>query len=245
MNTTILEQFDLKHLNAKQLHERLTSQVCKVIADPTQRDLIEQAYQLAADLHKHDTRSPGPYIEHPLRCACRMITYLGVTDAELIISMLLHDTVEDHPEELCIALGYTIDPDKPIVNQALEAIRSKFGDRVARILAGMTNPEVPKQMPKVEKNVIYVAHVTEEIKDVDVFILKFSDFNDNALGLHHTQNANMIISLAKKYAPLYRVFREQAFAHHQNGLISQGLLDVILERLTTGEKQNNGFLAIA
>src|SRR5262245_39376058 len=67
---------------------------------PDERARLEEALELAARLHRHQRRVREPYLNHLLRVAIRIIHYYGVTDVDIIIAALLHDSVEDHPFEL-------------------------------------------------------------------------------------------------------------------------------------------------
>lgn len=84
-----------------------------------QRHLIRKAFLLAVNAHKDMRRRSGePYIYHPLEVA-RIVSQeinLGTTS---VVCALLHDVVED--------TDYT-----------LEDIRDMFGDKVAKIIDGLT-----------------------------------------------------------------------------------------------------------
>jgi (p)ppGpp synthase/HD superfamily hydrolase len=84
--------------------------------------LIDRAIGFAAKAHKGQTRKTDrelPYIAHPFGVAM-ILGQMGCSET-VVAAGLLHDTVED--------TGVTI-----------EKIRSKFGDEVASIVAGCTEP---------------------------------------------------------------------------------------------------------
>ena len=91
----------------------------------------ERALELATRLHAGDRRQREPYVNHLLRVAIRIITYYGVRDADVICAALLHDAVEDHADELTDDGGQ---------QDALTALASQFGNRVAELVAAVTNP---------------------------------------------------------------------------------------------------------
>lgn len=64
------------------------------------REKTEQALHLAGHLHERDERQRGPYINHPLRVALRIICHYAVRDADITCAGLLHDAVEDHADDL-------------------------------------------------------------------------------------------------------------------------------------------------
>jgi guanosine-3',5'-bis(diphosphate) 3'-pyrophosphohydrolase len=59
---------------------------------------IIKAARFAAEKHQHQRRKNAdatPYINHPLEVAELLVVDGGVTDQEVIIAALLHDTIED------------------------------------------------------------------------------------------------------------------------------------------------------
>ena len=104
--------------------------------------LLLKALAFAAYKHRDQRRKdPGasPYINHPIALADVLVNEGGVTDVEVLCAALLHDTVEDTattPEELAGA----------------------FGERVARIVAEVTDDQT---LPKAERKRLQVAHAGE------------------------------------------------------------------------------------
>ncbi|MGZ4041131.1 MAG: HD domain-containing protein, partial [Bacteroidia bacterium] len=83
------------------------------------KETIRKAFELAVDAHKHMRRKSGePYIYHPIAVAqiCAEEIGLGTTS---IVCALLHDTVED-------------------TDITLEDINGMFGERVMKIIDGLT-----------------------------------------------------------------------------------------------------------
>lgn len=81
--------------------------------------MIRKAFEVALDAHKDMRRKSGePYIYHPIAVAEIVTSEIGL-GAKSIVCALLHDTVED--TELTI-----------------EDMRRMFGDKVARIIDGLT-----------------------------------------------------------------------------------------------------------
>jgi guanosine-3',5'-bis(diphosphate) 3'-pyrophosphohydrolase len=104
--------------------------------------LLLKALAFAAHKHRDQRRKDpeaSPYINHPIALADVLVNEGGVTDVEVLCAALLHDTVEDTattPEELGAA----------------------FGERVARIVAEVTDD---KTLPKAERKRLQVAHAGE------------------------------------------------------------------------------------
>jgi len=85
--------------------------------------LLDSALIFAAVAHQNQKRKATdiPYIVHPVGVMLILIEF-GENDPELLAAALLHDTVEDS--------GVTHDQ-----------IRKEFGDRVAEIVAGCSEPD--------------------------------------------------------------------------------------------------------
>ncbi|MGH3254885.1 MAG: HD domain-containing protein [Streptosporangiaceae bacterium] len=186
------------------------------------RARLERALDLAARLHAGDRRDREPYLNHLLRVAIRIISHYGVHDPDVICAALLHDAVEDHPDELALGgLGGTGSPSKiggipggrppgastvpPGVGAALAVLAAEFGPRVAELVAAVTNPEYA---PDRDAHDQYREHVAESLAASPwARVIKASDFTDNGVGLIHTTGPRLL-TLAAKYAPLVPVLQE-------------------------------------
>src|SRR5687767_332787 len=84
--------------------------------------LVDSALIFAATAHRDQFRkgTGTPYIVHPVGVMLLLIQ-AGETDPELLAAALLHDTLED--------AGVTVD-----------ALRAQFGERVAGIVEGASEP---------------------------------------------------------------------------------------------------------
>jgi len=154
------------------------------------------ALEVAARLHAGDRRQREPYVNHLLRVAIRIITYYGVRDTDVICAALLHDAVEDHAAELATG-GEPQD--------ALAALAAQFGDRVAGLVAAVTNP--PHE-PGRDRHEQYREHVAASLQASPwARVIKASDFTDNGVGLIHTTGPRLD-RLADKYAPLVPVLAD-------------------------------------
>src|SRR3982750_1398012 len=86
---------------------------------PGDRDLIRQAFEMAADAHRTMRRKSGePYILHPLAVARICVEEIGLGVRSTICS-LLHDTVED-------------------TDITLDDVQREFGSEIAKIVDGLT-----------------------------------------------------------------------------------------------------------
>lgn len=159
------------------------------------RDRIGQALRLASRLHAADRRQREPYVNHLLRVATRIIIYYGIRDTDVICAALLHDAVEDHAGEL--AGGGR--------GEALAVLAARFGNRVAGLVAAVTNPAWDPGRDTREQ---YREHVAASLEaNPWARVIKASDFTDNGAGLIHSTGPKLE-RLAGKYAPLVPVLRE-------------------------------------
>ena len=86
---------------------------------PGDKELVRQAFELAADAHKTMRRKSGePYILHPLAVAMICVEEIGL-GVRSTICALLHDTVED-------------------TDITLDDVERVFGNEIARIVDGLT-----------------------------------------------------------------------------------------------------------
>ena len=111
------------------LRERFATETAR-LCDPTGRRKVKQALQLAGRLHSLDHRQREPFVNHLLRVALRIIVHYDVHDADIICAALLHDTVEDHADDLSPA-------GRP---GAFAMLTACFGPQVADLVAAVTNP---------------------------------------------------------------------------------------------------------
>ncbi|MFI6131627.1 HD domain-containing protein [Micromonospora sp. NPDC051141] len=168
--------------------------------DDAARDRLTEALDLAAELHRDDRRVREPYLNHLLRVAIRLMHHYQVRDVDVIVAGLLHDAVEDHPVELA---GPTVDRD--VTTAALATLAARFGPRVARLVAAVTNPEYD---PDRDRDAQYREHVASSLdREPWARVIKVSDFTDNGVGVIHTVGPK-VARAATKYRPLVPVFRE-------------------------------------
>lgn len=109
------------------------------MADPTDIARLLDAIGFAAERHTDQRRKDvrqTPYINHPLALARMLACEGGVTDVEVLIAAVLHDTVED--------------------TETTEAeLRERFGDRVAAMVMEVTDDT---NLPKARRKELQVEH---------------------------------------------------------------------------------------
>lgn len=115
-----------------------------------------EALLFAIEKHRIQTRRDGtPYIAHPIRVAESLRTIGGIQDEDVVIAGLLHDLIEDTETDF-------------------DGIESRFGPRVAGLVAEMTaDMRLPKQERR-RQQVIHIRTASREAKTI-----KLADRYDN------------------------------------------------------------------
>ncbi len=206
------------------LRERFATETARH-CDPSGRRQVKQALQLAGRLHALDHRQREPYVNHVIRVALRIIVHYDVHDPDIISAALLHDTVEDHADDLSPA-------GRP---GAFAILTASFGRRVADLVAAVTNPTMPTNPLE------YRAHVAASLETHPwARVLKVSDFTDNGVGLIYTTGAKATKS-ARKYAPLVPVLAD-LIARPDTPLTNQAKARII-RQLDTATKRFDAITA--
>jgi (p)ppGpp synthase/HD superfamily hydrolase len=190
------------------LARRLSYELHRLPADarPDVADAVDWAQRLHATQH----RTREPYANHVLRVALRILCHYRVTDPDVVIAALLHDVVEDQP---WAAAGVTNHGPPPRA-AAFAAITARYGERVTRLVAAVTNPDrrtgpsIPTGTDWQTLNRQYVTHLATTL-DAEPWarVLKLSDFTDNGVGIIHTVGPKVRHS-ARKYNGFLPVLRE-------------------------------------
>jgi len=110
------------------------------------RAAIDYALQLHGD-HARKGDRDVPYVAHLLAVAALVMEHGGDEDAA--IAALLHDAVEDRGGA-----------------PTLDAIRTRFGDRVAHVVDACTDADTMPKPPWRPRKEAYIAHLAEADDDV-------------------------------------------------------------------------------
>jgi (p)ppGpp synthase/HD superfamily hydrolase len=156
--------------------------------DAPGRAVVLRARSLAGRLHAEDPHRPdGPYIDHLVRVATRIAHEYHVFDVDVLCAGLLHDALEDHPEDA-----------------SYEGFARDFGPRMAGLVRAVTNPELPPDLPAAERRERYRAHVVASLdREPWARVIKLSDFADNGPRVAATvTDPDRRKHLRAKYLPL-------------------------------------------
>ena len=131
---------------------------------------FEEAFLLAADLHREQTRKGNntPYISHLLAVAAIALRFGA--DEDEAVAALLHDAVEDQGGET-----------------TLQLIEEKFGSRVAQIVVGCSDTnQTPKPAWHLRKQT-YLTHLKNA--DKSTLLVSAADKLHNAQDCVYTHHA--------------------------------------------------------
>lgn len=150
------------------------------------KKLIRKAFDLAVDAHKDQRRKTGePYIFHPIEVAKIVADEIGL-GATSIAAALMHDVVED--------TDYT-----------LEDIKEIFGEKIARIIDGLTKISVLNKQDVSIQSENYKKLLLTLSEDVRVILIKIADRLHNMRTLE-SMNEDKQLKIASEtifiYAPL-------------------------------------------
>jgi guanosine-3',5'-bis(diphosphate) 3'-pyrophosphohydrolase len=112
------------------------------------------AILFAAERHKNQRRKDheaSPYINHPLALARLLAVDGGVTDVEVLMAAVLHDTIED-------------------TETTADEIRARFGSRVTEIVLEVTDD---KSLLKQRRKELQVEHA--HLKSPEAALVKLAD----------------------------------------------------------------------
>ncbi|MCC7162600.1 MAG: bifunctional (p)ppGpp synthetase/guanosine-3',5'-bis(diphosphate) 3'-pyrophosphohydrolase [Anaerolineae bacterium] len=114
------------------------------------------AIDFAAHAHHGQFRkaSPLPYIIHPLNVA-RILIECGASE-EVVVAAVLHDVVEDTPV-------------------TLHEVREQFGENIARLVGGMTEPNRKDKWEKRKQDMLDLFETASQ----DLLLLELADRLDN------------------------------------------------------------------
>jgi len=216
----VLRDAPLKDLGSVQLAQVLRYEARVLGMDD---ETVSSAVDLASILHSAQIRgsrglfTQTPYIEHPLRNAVRLLRW-GCRDQDVIVAAVLHDTIEDGAQQFVrqIARAGRQVPESEARQMLSDYIENAYGRRVLALVEAVTNDYMTdthrSQTDVEERNRHYREHVRQTVQGhPGAFLVKLSDFVDNAAGLYHADTPGkeeFVLKRARKYLPVVAVFEE-------------------------------------
>ncbi len=133
------------------------------------------ALQWAAEVHRRDVRKDTdiPYISHPLAVASIVLEHDG-SESEAIAA-LLHDVVEDHPNEV-----------------AFQEVERRFGHEVAAIVEGCSDSSTHPKPPFLERKKAYIAHLATASPSVRLVSLADKVHNARSILRDHQAHGDKV-----------------------------------------------------
>lgn len=192
--------------------------------DESARAVVLRAESLAARLHARDPHRPdGPYIDHLLRVTIRIAREYHVVDVDVLCAGLLHDALEDHPEEA-----------------SHDGFAREFSPRMARLVQAVTNPELGPDLSAADRRERYLAHVVTSLdREPWARVIKLSDFADNGARVVATvTDPERREHLRAKYLPLIPHLAE--FTRREDTPLDFLAREKILDMLTQAKRDLEG-----
>lgn len=240
--STPLKNMDPSMLSRSLVHEAKEAGI-------TDTSKLEEAIDVATILHQNQRRRnrgdlpKTAYIEHPLRNSIRLLR-MGVKDEKTIVASILHDTVEDGSHVFAKKFNTgtaKIYNEEQKRTQLANFIGARYGDEVKQTVLDVSNPlqtEEEKQEQSHEVKIAkYNAHVEDNVsKNPRAYLVKLSDWLDNAAGLHYndvsTENGEKIVKQAKKYLPTAETFKRNV--SQIDGYLSKSEQKEVLHKINNG-----------
>ena len=172
---------------------------------PEARMRMKDALDLAIELH-HDEESRddgSPTVDHIFRVAGRVVNSFGVTDPDVIVAALLHDSVEEQRGKLTAKWWNDRIEQKTAAFLYLE---SRFGARAAAIVWALTKPDKEDYANLKDRDRDYLAQLKKDIQNPCTFYVKLADFYDNVFSLKGAGSLERQKQRARKYQKVFSLF---------------------------------------
>lgn len=181
----ILDAAELENQEISRRYKKMLKNTYQTLTKEDKK-LIRKAFDLAVVAHKDQRRKTGePYIFHPIEVANIVANEIGL-GATSIAAALMHDVVED-------------------TNYTLEDIREMFGERIARIIDGLTKISILNKQDVSIQSENYRKLLLTLSEDVRVILIKIADRLHNMRTLDSMQEDKQVKIASETifiYAPL-------------------------------------------
>lgn len=229
--TMPLVQVSIDH-GTEGLEQRLQHALTRVgLADS---ELVQASIRLGMELHADDSRTYEPYENHLLRVALRLVEDFEVTDPAIIAAALLHDSLEDHSEELARLMEVDIPDDTQKIRKlGYKALSQVIQRDVATLVSDVSNPILLPGQDKMEE---YHKHIEELVSDKSIaaLLVKFADFIDNAVVPEGIEDPDKRRYLDRKQLSLYALFADRL--ERLKNVVSDEAQGRIVDVLSSGKR---------
>jgi (p)ppGpp synthase/HD superfamily hydrolase len=177
--------------------------------ESSERARVLVALGLMMGLHADQGRrlTGEHYATHPLEVARVLIEDFGITNSDLIIVALLHDTLEDQLPKL-VAMAKSPVGDHRL--SAVEVLADLFNPFVAKGVLALSNPISEKVLSPEAKRQKYFCHIEELFQEAPEYALvKCADLACNACNLHLVEDIARKDKMQRKYLPVLHYIVEQ------------------------------------
>lgn len=181
----ILDAAELENQEISRRYKKMLKNTYQTLTKEDKK-LIRKAFDLAVVAHKDQRRKTGePYIFHPIEVANIVANEIGL-GATSIAAALMHDVVED-------------------TNYTLDDIREMFGERIARIIDGLTKISILNKQDVSIQSENFRKLLLTLSEDVRVILIKIADRLHNMRTLDSMREHQQIKIASETifiYAPL-------------------------------------------
>jgi len=151
--------------------------------NPTDKELIQKAYDVAYKAHDGQTRFSGePYLNHCIATA-EYLARIGMAP-NMIAAGLLHDTLED-------------------TDVTEEVLRKEFNDDICQMVKGVTKLEHVRYRGLKRHAESLRKLIAATSQDVRVMIIKLADRLHNARTLEHVERKDKRLRIANETLEIY------------------------------------------
>lgn len=160
----------------------------------TDLHLIFKALKFAALKHRDQRRKDieaSPYINHPIDLANVLINEANITDANMIVAAILHDTVED-------------------TDTTIEELKAEFSNKIAEIVMEVTDDKKFRKEKRKQLQIVHAARASHAAK-----IVKLADKICNLRDMHYAPPAGWDLDRRREYFDWCLAVIDQIRGTHQ------------------------------
>ena len=205
----IITETSSRYQRTKELIKDFESLAASRFPKSPDKERIFDALTVMLDIHSDQKDRPDgqPYVNHPLEVALQVLGEYKITDPDLVIAALLHDSFEDQEAKLatlCLpGKGSNWDGSYELLEEKLS---ERFGRRAVKLIKQLTNPDFNGITDQQKRNRLYLNHFKNLFldKDPSASLIKIADFSRNALQLDLIEQGPKKAKLLKKYCPVIK-----------------------------------------